>query len=197
MTGNENRGELDCGKTIEELSNYVESGRIPRDPHIESCPDCPNAVEALEHLGKLSRELLKVDAATAPVPPAGWLDRIVNAVRSEMRTGRSLPISHPDPRVAITVTEGAVRALLRAVGDAMDGVIIGRTEIIGDAETPNAPVRIRITASVAWGEQIAPVTASLRQRVCEALAGHTELNVEAVDVTVEDIHGYRATGGHA
>ncbi len=185
---------LDCGRTIEELSAYLESGRTPVDPHIESCPECLNAIEALERVGQLSRDLIADDAAHLPRPPQSWFEGILSAIHSELRAGRSFPIHHPDPRVTITVTEGAVRALVRTSADALDGIYIGRTEIIGDAETPGAPVQIELTASVAWGRSIPDLTASLRELVYRVLAQHTELNVTAVNVAVDELHGITPAG---
>lgn len=184
------RQRLDCGRSVEELSAYFDAGRQPYDPDIETCPDCLNTLEALARVGQLSRDLVADDAARLPRPPQSWFEGVLSAIHSELRAGRSLPLSHPDPRVAITVTEGAVRALIRSTGDALDGVYIGRTEILGDAETPGAPVQVRVSASVAWGVPIPEATELLRGHIHEALRRHTELNVTAVDVTVEDIHGY-------
>ncbi|MFK0402515.1 Asp23/Gls24 family envelope stress response protein [Microbacterium sp. NPDC090225] len=188
MTAHDRDDALDCGTTIEELSDYLDRDRTPADPHIESCPDCLNALEALERVGRLSRELIDADAAELPAPPESWFERIFTSIQEELHAGRSLPISHPDPRVQITVTEGAVRALLRDSGDAIDGVFISRTEIVGDAETLGAPVEINLTASVRFGTSIQQLTDELREVAYAALAKHTDLNVTAVNISVEDIH---------
>jgi uncharacterized alkaline shock family protein YloU len=194
MTEEDAPTTLDCGRTIDELADYLDAGRVPRDPHIETCPECLNAIEALERVGQLSRDLVADDAARLPAPPDSWFERILSTIHSELRAGRSFPISHPDPRVHITVTEGAVRALLRTTGDALDGVYISQTRIDGDAETPGAPVEIHLGASIRWGTSIPELTGQLRRLAYEALEAHTELNVTAVNVTVEDIHGYAPEG---
>ncbi|MFJ4253900.1 Asp23/Gls24 family envelope stress response protein [Microbacterium sp. NPDC090003] len=188
MTVHDHDDALDCGTTIDQLSDYLDRDRTPRDPHIETCPDCLNALEALERVGRLSRDLIDADAAELPAPPESWFERIFTSIQEELRAGRSLPISHPDPRVQITVTEGAVRALLRDSGDAIDGVFISRTEIVGDAETLGAPVEINLTASVRFGTSIQHLTDELREVAYAALATHTDLNVAAVNISVEDIH---------
>ncbi|MCC4908340.1 Asp23/Gls24 family envelope stress response protein [Microbacterium sp. cx-59] len=181
---------LDCGKSIEELSLYLESGRTPPDPAIDECPECLNALDSLERVSGLSRELLESDAAQLPEPSSTWVAGIMDIVSAELRAGRELPIRHPDPKVRITVTEGAVRGLLRSVADDVAGVYVGRTEIVGDAETLGAPVAIALTASVAWGVDVGMVLDRLRRETFDALQRHTDLNVTGVDVTVEDVHGW-------
>ncbi|MFE1644004.1 Asp23/Gls24 family envelope stress response protein [Microbacterium sp. P01] len=188
---------LDCGKTIDELSDYLDRGREPWDASIETCPVCLNALDALARVARLSRDLIDDDATQLPPPPEGWLKSIMDSVHAELRAGRELPLRHPDPRVRITVTEGAVRSLLRATGDAIDGLFIGRTEIIGDAEIAGAPIEIRLTATVGWGTSIPEVADTLRAHIFSVLEEHTELNVISVDVTVEDIHGYDHTKDRA
>ena len=188
MTAHDHDAALDCGTTIDELSDYLDRDRTPTDPHIESCPDCLNALEALERVGRLSRDLIDADAAELPAPPESWFERIFTSIQEELHAGRSLPISHPDPRVQITVTEGAVRALLRDSGDAIDGVFVSRTEIVGDAETLGAPVEINLTASVRFGTSIQKLTDELREVAYAALAKHTDLNVTAGNISVEDLH---------
>lgn len=179
---------LDCGKTVDEISDYLEGGRSPYDPEIETCPECLNALDALSRAGRLSRELIAADATELPEPSESWFHGIMTAVRAELRAGRSIPLSHPDPRVNITLTEGAVQALIRATGDEIDGVYIGHSSIVGDVEQPGAPIAIDITASVAWGQPLPSTAGRVRRAVADALAAHTELNITAIDVAVEDLH---------
>lgn len=179
---------LDCGRTLDELVAYLERGRIPRDPHIESCPECLNALEALERVGHLSRELVTGEAAQLAPPSDAWFGRILSTVQTEVRAGRRMPISHDDPNVHITTTEGAVRALLRAVGDEVPGVFVTTTRLRGDVETPGASVRVELAASVTFGVAIAEATTNLRAAVADALARHTSLQVAGIDITIDDVH---------
>jgi uncharacterized alkaline shock family protein YloU len=181
---------LDCGKTLQELSDYLTADRTPYDPAIETCPECLNELRALARVSSLSRDLIAQDAADLPAPPDTWLQAILSDIHREMRAGRDLPIGHPDPRVRISVTEGAVRALIRDVADDIDGLIVGRCEFLGSVELPGAPVHVHLTASALWGRSVPELSATLRDLVSAALSRHTELNVAAVDVTVADLHGY-------
>lgn len=184
---------LDCGKTIEELSDYLSADRIPYNPSIETCPECLNALQALSGVSQLSRDLLAHDAATLPPPPANWMEQILASIRNEVRAGRSVPLRHPDPRVTLTVTEGALRALIRSIGDDVPGIVIGKCQFDGDVETLGAPIDVTVTASIAWKSPIPDAARELRDAIRDALTTHSHLNVMSVNVTVEDLHGYTTT----
>lgn len=182
------RVALDCGRTVEELSAYLADGGTPFDPTIETCPECLNALEGLAGVSALSQELLAAEAATIEPPPESWLHDLMANISAEARAGRSLPLRHPDPRVAATVTEGAVRALIRSVGDGVDGLLVGACTLVGDVEALGAPIRITVRVSVPWGHAAMPLGAELRGRLGAALAEHTDLLVETIDVVVTDVH---------
>lgn len=117
----------------------------------------------------------------------------MTSIHNDVRAGRSLPLHHPDPRVQLSITEGAVQALLRSVSDQIPGTVISKTQINGDAEQLGAPVTIAVTLSIAWGTPMTPTAHDVRQRIYNALTEHTHLNVTAVNVTIEDIHGHDTT----
>lgn len=184
---------LDCGKSIDELSDYLSADRTPYDPVIESCPECLNALQALSGVSQLSRDLLAYDAANLPAPPQTWMEQIIATIHDEVRSGRAMPLHHPDPRVTMTVTEGAVRALIRSIGDEVPGIIIGRCHLDGDVEILGAAITVTVTASVAWSYPIPEAARTLRLAISDALAEHTQLDVQSINVTVEDLHGYNTT----
>ena len=179
---------LECGKTIEELSAYLAAGRTPPDPDIDRCPECLSALDGLDHVAQLSRELIIRDVGLQLAPPESWITTIVSNIAQDVRSGRSLPLRHDNPEVTLSVTEGAVRALVWSVGDAIDGVVIGRCRIDGDAETLDAPVQVTITASILWGRSPQDLSELLRSRVHEALRKHTDLLVTAVNIVIDDLH---------
>ncbi len=176
------------GHTIDELSDYLDSGRNPIDPSIESSPGCRMALAALERLRSASSQMLEAEAAIEPEPEEGWITGILQNISREVRSGRSIPIPHPDAAARLAITEGSVRALVRAAGDSIDGLMIGRCALDGDVTEPGAPVTVSIDATVYWGRSIPQVTEQLRIAVFESLALHTDLDVVAVDITVHDVH---------
>ena len=171
------------GYTIEQLSDYLDGGRSPRIPAIEENAECRAVLDSLEHASALSRELVERDAATAPAGDPPWWDDLLRTVALEVRAGRDIPLASRDPRVSLAITEGAIRGLVRSAGDSVPGVLVGSCRI-----SVEPPVDVAVTISVLFG---APVLASadlVRDRVAEALAAHTELDVGSIDVTVIDVH---------
>ncbi|MBG6215455.1 hypothetical protein RCH23_003391 [Cryobacterium sp. CAN_C3] len=187
MNENEPR-TLDCGKTVEELSAYLAAGRTPSDPRIETCPECLNALQGLARVSQLFQDLIAQDVADLPAPPYNWFQDIMTNIHHEVRAGRSLPLPHPDTRVDLSVTEGAVLALIRTVGDTVPGLLIGTSHLEGNVEEPGAPVDVSVTASVLWNQPIPDAAHTLRTLISDALATHTALNVTAINITIEDLH---------
>ena len=182
----EPRDDLD-GHTIDELGDYLDRGRLPRDESIESSPGCLIALDSLERLRGAAWAMLEVEASAEPERDSAWLGRVLGNISREARAGRDIPISHPDPAVALTVTEGSVRGLIRAAGDADGGALIGACTLDGDVTVPGEPITVSVTASVAWGRNLADVADGLRSAIGAALARHTELTIAAINVTIQDI----------
>ncbi|MGK9148102.1 Asp23/Gls24 family envelope stress response protein [Plantibacter flavus] len=179
------------GHTIDELSDYLDSGREPRDPSIERSPGCQLALDALARLRAQTWSMLEAEAADTSDRDRDWMRAVLANISLEAHAGRDIPLSHPDPEVHLRVSEGSVRALIRSVGDGIGGVIVGRVSLDGDVTTLGAPVTVAITASAAFGTNLDRLAQLMRDRVTAQLALHTELNVVAVDVTILDIHMQR------
>ncbi|BDZ51368.1 hypothetical protein GCM10025867_36090 [Frondihabitans sucicola] len=176
------------GFTLDELSEYLDEGRTPINPAIEASPGCQMALSALERLKNVSWSMLEAEAHEAPERDNVWITGLLDNIRREIRAGRDIPLTSPDPDVRMILTEGSVRGLIRAACDQVDGVLIGRCVLAGDVTIPGEPIDVDVTASVAWGENLHQLARELRSIIRTALALHTELNVAAVNVTIEDIH---------
>lgn len=182
------------GHTLDELSDYLARGRRPADPSIDDSPECRAALAALERLSRTTAEALAAEAENAPLDE-GWVSRILDGIRLDVKAGRRIPVVHPDPAADLGLTEGAVRALIRSVGDSIDGVLVGRCRLDGEIETPGAPVAVHIEISVRFGEPLAEVATRVREAVAAELARHAELAIESVDVTVTDVRDERRDDG--
>jgi hypothetical protein len=175
------------GRTIEELADYLHRGRMPLDPAIEGSAACRLALANLARLAELSAQGLRREADRDPDRDAAWISGLLEAIGAEVRSGRDIPISHPDPTLRLTLTEAAVRGIVRRAGDGTPGVIMGRCALHGDVGTPGAVIRVDVTCTLEFPLPVAEVADLLRIRIRDALARHAELTVGDVDVTVEDI----------
>lgn len=168
-----------CGRSIEDLSDYLETGISTDFVHIENCPQCQARLAGLRSLGMLAQDLLHDDIATAS--EAGWLDSVVANLRLETRAGRSIPLDG-GALDTLTETEGAVIAMIRAVGDSLGGVLIGRCRLAGEVTVAGAPVEVNIDVSTQYGYRLPTVAQELRSAVLAELLVHSDLNVVAVNV---------------
>lgn len=179
-------GDLD-GHTLEELSDYLEAGRVPLDPSIEGSPGCQLALDALERLHGLGGQLIDADAAAMPEVDDSWVDRILSGIALDARAGRRIPLAETDPAVDFGITEGAVRGLIRSAENAVPGILVGRSTLDGDVTAVGEPIRIAIEVNAVYGESIPQAVDRLREEVAERLRRQTSLTVTAIDVTVRDI----------
>lgn len=186
------------GHTIDELSDYLDSGRQPHDPGIENSPGCHIALDALLRLRTASIGMLETEAESEPGRDQNWIHKVMTNISREAHAGRDIPISHPDPDIHLKVTEGSIRGLIRAVGGDVGGTIIGKVELHGDVTAPGEPIVINVAASAVWGPPLLALAELLREKIVESLAAHTDLNVTAVNITIQDIHTRRdATTEHS
>ncbi len=174
------------GFTVEELSDYLDRGREPVDPAIEASASAQNALDALRRLRAVAPKVIEAEAAAAPPRAPSWFKAILDQIGVQAHAGRDVPLHHEDPRTRLAITEGAVRAVIRAAGDQLDGLLVERSKLNGDVEEPGAPVTVQIDISIYAGADGNELIRQLRRVVGEALGRHTELNVASVDVTVRD-----------
>jgi uncharacterized alkaline shock family protein YloU len=174
------------GHTIEELGEYLDRGRMPRDESIETSAAAQHALAALSRLRSVAPKLIEAEADSAPVRPPSWFKTILDQIGVQAHAGRDIPLHHEDERTTLQISEGAVRALIRDVGDAIDGILVERSKLDGDVETPGEPIRVRIDVSIYSTAEPSEVLEELNREVAAALATHTELNVTAIEVKVRD-----------
>lgn len=174
------------GFTVDELSDYLDRGRRPRDATIEASPAAQNALAALSRLHAVAPRVLEKDADRFAPQNDNWIKRILDQIGVQAHAGRSIPISHDVVGAALSISEGAVRAVVREVGDEIDGLLVERCRLDGDVETPGSPVRVLVDVSTFAGIDLDSVLAGFRDRVRAALARHTDLQIAEISVTVRD-----------
>jgi hypothetical protein len=189
--------QLGCGRDIDQVWDHLH--RAP-DAHELTCPFCQAARDDLGRLASATRALRDDDAGNPDLEPgAHVLDRILTVARAEVRRGRRLPLDRPtaDQTSPNTVSEQAVTAVIRRIGDQNSHVQIRRCALTVDpddtaAESDVGPgpavVAVSLRVSVEAGRPIAEVSDQLRASVIDIVAREVGMHVISVDITVEDIH---------
>jgi len=181
--------------SMERLSDYLDAGREPYDPEIEADPSALAQLAALTRLRAMTASIVAADAAAEPAPDPSWIAGVMSRVRLESRAGREIPLASSDPRSTLHITEGAVRALIREAGDSVPGAVVISCGIVGDVAEPGAVVRVEVAISALFGTAVQELADEVRRAVLDDLGRQTELVVEALDVTVRDVHQLDTDGG--
>ena len=176
------------GYSLEQLSDYLDRGRIPAIPEIDENPACQAMLDSLARVATYSRELIDADAAANPDIDETWFGSLLATIGREVRAGRDIPLTASDPLTRLSISEGAVRELVRSAGDSVDGVLVGSCAIDGDVSDPEAEITVAVTISVVLDAPIARLAQLVRERIHTELLKHTELHVAGIDVTVVDVH---------
>lgn len=175
--------------TLDELSEYLDAHRDPFRPDIEGDPEAVSALERLEALRSASRELL--DPGTDGGEDEPWITSVLAAIRTTAHAGRDIPVSDDDPASDLAVTEGALRGLVRSLGDAFPGVLVRRTRFTGDLTVPGGPVDVEVTVVTTIDASVPERADALRTAIAEALRTHAPFTVRTLVVRVADV----MTGG--
>ena len=177
---------VDCGHSLEELDDYLTHGTSSYENHYRQCPQCQAGLASLRSLNNLTMLLAEEDTREA-ADADGWLQNILSNLRLETRAGRSIPVASDHPGDGLSATEGAVVALIRSTGDAIDGVTIGKCRLHGDITAPGAETRVELSVTALHGYRLPTLVESLRAAVADAFVLHTELVLASVDITVSDL----------
>lgn len=172
------------GYSLEDLSAYLDRGRVPRINAIERNAQCQAILASMQRMGQLSRAI--VDEQAAEPLAESWYDGIMREVMREFRAGRDIPLVQSDEGVELVVTEGAIYELIRSVGDGIEGLLVGRVRL--EHVEPGAPLDVRVTVSVRFGRAMTEAVDEMRDGIRSAIERHGDLRVGRVDVTVGDVH---------
>jgi hypothetical protein len=165
------------GHTLEELADYLERDRRPVDPSIEESPACLIALDALQRLRDTAGSFLDDDQADAASDD--WIGAVLEAIPLDARSGRSFPIRTPYPDLDAAVTEGALRGLVRAIGDAVPGLLVGGVRL-----SPGGTPSLDVDVALVHGHALPDAVDRLRRDLFGELPLHVPFPVDVVDVHV-------------
>lgn len=178
------------GYSLQQLSDYLDAGRTPPITAIDDNAECQVMLDSLERLTTLSTELLAREALEASDVDETWLSSFLTTIGREVRAGKDIPFVAANPHTRLSITEGAVRELVRAAGDSVDGALVGSCSLVGivDDSEPGATITVNLTLSVVLSVPVVTLAQAVRDRVRSELLKHTRLQIGAINVTVIDVH---------
>ena len=173
------------GYTLEDLSEYLDRGRTPAIPAIDDNAECQAVLHSLARVRALSGELIAAEAEQAGELDETWVGSILEAISREFRAGADVAYPDTPAGTSLFITEGAIRELVRAAGDAVPGVLIGTTRLRLD---DRGDATVDVTAMVPAGRSLLTVANEIRAAIAAALARHSPYRVVEIDVTIEDVY---------
>lgn len=182
---------LACGRDAATVWDRATTG-APPDDHERGCPHCTAAAADARGLDALVHRL-----ADEPLePPPSVLDRVMVAVRTELRPHDVITL--PSPHGPARLSRAAAAAVLRHTVDGMGGLRARscRIEQVADttagadgaSERLRHAVDVRITVGARFGVDLASVTARVRQMVATAGEQALGVPVRRVDIHVVDLY---------
>ncbi|MGW6691355.1 hypothetical protein [Streptomyces sp. NPDC054961] len=180
---------LPCGRSLGHAWDRARDPAGAADPHGVSCPYCLEAVRGLAALDRATRAL------RAEEQPDGHrlANRVINAVRAEVRLGAMLWLDDPDRNLRIAETAAA--KVLRRAADTVPGARAASCRLIPVRE--GLPVHVvAITVAAALDQPLRERAEKVRQAVFYAAEHSLGLTVTAVDLEInavlEPLRGPRA-----
>ncbi len=169
--------QLPCGRHVEDVLDELDAGALSW--HTQDCPHCATALRGIEALNQATRELLDDPAE----PPAGLFDRIMTAVRAEVRRGGSVPL--PTAHGHADISTRAVASLLRYTADTVPGVRARHCALVA-TERPDT-VGIEMSLSLRFGVTVDELVDEVRARLLVAMSGHIGLRTRTIDLHIVDL----------
>ena len=89
-------------------------------------------------------------------------------------------------RGTVTVTDAALSGIVVQAAESVEGARVRKRRAVEIAVEPGG-ARVDIELAVAYGRVLPEVAREVQERVADALAQMCDVEVEAIDVTVEEL----------
>ncbi|MFE5520941.1 hypothetical protein ACFQ9Q_24920 [Streptomyces virginiae] len=170
---------LPCGRPLGRAWDQAHAPAGTADSHSVRCPCCREAVEGLTALDEATRAL-----RTAEYPDSRSLaNRVINAVRAEVRLGALLMLN--DPGQDLRIAESAASKVLRRAADRVPGVRAASCRLSPSGAGLAHLVTITIAAEL--DKPLREQADAVRQAVLHAAEHVLGLAVTTVDVDVSSV----------
>lgn len=168
---------LPCGRPLGRAWEQARDLAGAADPHSSSCPYCQEAVEGLAALDRATRAL----RAEEQPDSHSLANRVVNAVRAEVRLGAMLLLDDPDHNLRIA--ESAAAKVLRRAADTVLGARAASCRL---TPVPGGH-SIALTVATALDQPLREQAQRIRQAVLYAAEHTLGLAVTAVDLDINAV----------
>ncbi|SEC29913.1 hypothetical protein [Streptomyces melanosporofaciens] len=169
---------LPCGRLVSHAWEQARAAGDQPDPHMDGCAFCRQAVEGLTALDSTTRTLCAERPSARTVA-----DRVMHAVRAEVRLGRMLPLD--DPTRELRMAETAAAKVLRRAADRVPGVRAASCRL-----TPaegSTRVTIAMTLAVTLDRPLPGRAAEVRRAVAHAAEHGLGLAVSTIDLRIVSV----------
>ncbi len=92
-----------------------------------------------------------------------------------------------DPIGTITVAPGALTELVAQAAETVDGATVRRGRRRLEVELEDGRARVRLELAVRYGTSLPELARAVQQRVADALTTMCRVEVDAIDVSVEEV----------
>ncbi|MGA6156505.1 hypothetical protein ACPEIC_24465 [Stenotrophomonas sp. NPDC087984] len=169
---------LPCGRLVSHAWQQARAAGDQPDPHLDGCAFCRQAVEGLTALDRTARTLCAERPSARTVA-----DRVMRAVRAEVRLGRMLPLD--DPTRELRIAETTAAKALRRAADRIPGVRAASCRL-----TPaegSTRVAIAMTLAVTLDQPLPGRATEVRRAVAHAAGHELGLAVSTIDLRIASV----------
>ncbi|MGW3428226.1 hypothetical protein ACWDHW_09730 [Streptomyces melanosporofaciens] len=169
---------LPCGRLVSHAWQQARAAGDQPDPHLDGCAFCRQAIEGLTALDRTARTLCAERPSARTVA-----DRVMRAVRAEVRLGRMLPLD--DPTRELRIAETAAAKALRRAADRIPGVRAASCRL-----TPaegSTRVAIAMTLAVTLDQPLPGRATEVRRAVAHAAGHELGLAVSTIDLRIASV----------
>jgi uncharacterized alkaline shock family protein YloU len=92
-----------------------------------------------------------------------------------------------EPRGTITVTPSALAGLVIHAAEGVEGAHVRRGRRHLDVDVSNGGARVRLELTARYGIVLPELARRVQERVAEALTTMCRVNIQAIDVSVEEV----------
>ena len=172
---------LPCGHDIDQLWDHLV--RDAPDEHARSCEHCQAALTEIRPL----RTATSVLAAEQVRPPADLHAKVMAVVCARLAAARRVALPGP-AGTRLVISEPAAAIILRAAGDAVDGIRARSCRLSPDAHNMSTVTDLTLSISLRFDMPVLAAARAVRVAVRTAARAQLGLTLGRIDIDVVDVH---------